>query len=142
MKTEEYKKDIIAKKLIKLGGLELPSYDFSDNLMTIIRNEAKLSLHKVEPIFSKKVWYMIASAVAFIMLFTIINLPQGEASKPGTLYLKNNIMPYLNYFFDSIPKFVSSIHFSPMIPLLLISILLIEILDFTFRKLIKNPKKI
>jgi hypothetical protein len=141
MNNEEYKKDLIAKKLIQIGGLEVTSSEFSDNVMARIRKEAHTKIHAIEPILSKKVWYMIALAVIFILFFTIISIPQGEVSRPETLCLKNNIMPYINTFFDSLTKFVSGINISPIIPTLLVSILLIEIFDITLRRLIKIPKK-
>lgn len=88
MENKEKKLDEFTKKIFKESSLEIPSFDFTDKVMTNLpeieiakatRVNTSAKKIKYEPLISKKGWVMIAAFVA-----TLLSSPYfysgGEAS--------------------------------------------------------------
>lgn len=88
MENKEKKLDEFTKKIFKESSLEIPSFDFTDKVMTNLpeieivkatRVNTSAKKIKYEPLISKKGWAMIAAFVA-----TLLSSPYfysgGEAS--------------------------------------------------------------
>ncbi|MDO6674688.1 hypothetical protein MK851_06660 [Tenacibaculum sp. 1B UA] len=61
--------DAFTKKYINEIGEAAPSIDFTANIMDAIVQEEKSSIYKVEPLISKKVWFVLAGILAVSILF-------------------------------------------------------------------------
>ncbi len=79
---EENKKlDDFIRKAIKEVGLEKPSLDFTDLVLSKIQTEEeKSAVFKFQPILSKKTWFIIICAI--ITLFAYLLLGDLEMESP------------------------------------------------------------
>ncbi|NQY07696.1 MAG: hypothetical protein HRT68_16250 [Flavobacteriaceae bacterium] len=73
-KEEQYLEDLVSK-MIKEGGLEKPSVDFTSNLM----NEITIQKTVYKPLISKTVWVFIILAFLALGAFLLLNSNQKES---------------------------------------------------------------
>lgn len=77
MEKEQFDNDDVFKNIIRKGGLEQPSFDFTQNIMSKIQSSNYSSVYAYQPVISKKVWMFVSAVVAFLLIFILL-LPATE----------------------------------------------------------------
>ncbi|RSC92708.1 hypothetical protein [Tenacibaculum singaporense] len=89
--------DAFVKKYINEIEEEIPSVDFTANIVDAILNEEQSSIYKAKPLISKKVWVVLASLLTVSMLFVSkgTSLSWLKIPKMRIDYLSNIQLPNL-----------------------------------------------
>ena len=95
MKEETNKHlDYLTKKLITKGGVESPSFNFTDAVMSIVENLSKNEITVYKSLISKRTWILILIGFSAIILYTLFFGSQTEStgwmSKIDMSVLSNN----------------------------------------------------
>ena len=92
-KRDKYLDDL-AKKIIKIGSTENPSFNFTDAVMAQVRALSKNHITDYKPLISKKMWILILvsflSIMVYILFFGTQTEPSGLLSKIDFSMLTNN----------------------------------------------------
>lgn len=68
------------RKSIKEVGLEKPSVDFTDSVLSKIAANQKDSVLINKPLFSKTTWFIILAAIGFIFGYAILTNSNNEST--------------------------------------------------------------
>ena len=86
--------DLFLKELFKELPKEELSIDFSDQVMNKIWQEESIPI-RVEPLISKRIWIILASAFVILFAFVLFHANETE-SYPEVTSLLKNIFSYLS----------------------------------------------
>ena len=99
--TDKYLDDL-AKKIIKEGSIESPSFNFIESVMSQVLNLNKNHAIVYKPLISKSVWFLILAAIIMIVIYTVYSGEQlGGVSWINQIdfgVLSNDRMAHLFHF--------------------------------------------
>ena len=99
--TDKYLDDL-AKKIIKEGLIESPSFSFTESVMSQVLNLNKNHAIVYKPLISKSVWFLILAAIIMIVIYTVYFGGQSEdvswINRIDFGVLSNNRITHLFHF--------------------------------------------
>lgn len=94
--------DDFIRKSVKELGLEKPSVDFTDTVLSKIHLESQKTVLRHQPLFSKTTWFVVLSLVSFIFVYAIFGGSGSESTLLAAVEL--NKLTSINLSLN-LPKF-------------------------------------
>lgn len=125
--------DAYTRKLVKLGGEENPTPNFTKNVMGQILKDPAVNVSFITKDDKKSNWWLFISVGVMILGYVIFyfikngfsfNIESGSVESPG----------YIKAFVDFFSNLFAELSLSPFILLALVGVLLLVLLDKTIVK--------
>ena len=109
--------DKIAKKVFSNDSMESTNQDFTANIMSKIIETKSTASIVVEPIISKKAWFIITAFVSAIILLSLIYIPENNSIKTANYILDFGFQELIipNFGFNNLQINISTTSFYAII---------------------------
>ncbi|MFI5220517.1 MAG: hypothetical protein ACHQNT_13610 [Bacteroidia bacterium] len=107
MKHEQFDSDDVMKNIIRKGGLEQPSFNFTNTVMSKIHSPQSAAAFIYQPVISRKAWITIGALFVALCGFVFLIPPGGNSAVDLSKY----ILPAQQTINNALSKIAGSISF-------------------------------
>jgi hypothetical protein len=120
----DLKKEKALSSLLQRHIIEETTIDFTSKVLASIEQKSKVAIY--QPVISKKVWFIITSVIAFVLVYTLLN---EDAETTQNIYLESFLSKVTGLFTTEYP----TLSISPLFALSIFALSSLLILDHFLR---------